>query len=238
MEAQSAAELASAAVGSAQKLNAQQETPNKINVSSTRTNQLAESQERASRVTFDGVQNSSESHLTTPAKIVAGMAQKMGENQDQTPAQAMNARFDRALVAVHRLKIESQSTTASYYLDSPAVTISSTPVRKSPGVSAATTGTVRSNRAIIKAAHPNVCNAVASELRRIFVRGSKFSKLSTEAALRLGQCKQVLQYLRDQTQLSNSASLRMRCTSRLLVEKSWWCFLWLQQMRVMLEHMP
>ena len=119
----------------------------------------------------------------------------------------------------HSADVESSHKAASYYLDSPALASQAALQRRdlaSPLLGSAPMKQ-QTDRAIVRAAHPHICNALSNELRRIRVRGRTFSQLTAEAALRLGQCQQVLMYLRDQTQLSNSDILVELRSTRLQV---------------------
>ena len=106
-----------------------------------------------------------------------------------------------------------------------AAAIMSTPPPPSKNASLALASSLSSaaswklGRSVIKAAHPHVSSAVSNELKRIRVRGNKFAALSKESALRLGQCQQLLKFLRDQTQLSNSDILVELRSTRLQVSR-------------------
>jgi hypothetical protein len=170
--------------------------------------------------------------LAAPVPDAAARREGEGQARDQplTPERArLSDKANDVLVLAQRRQLEAQKAaaiastalassasahqragaathdTVSYYLDSPSFASPAAPMKH------------QSDREIIAAAHPHVCKALSNELRRIRVRGGMFSKLTSEAALRLGQCQHVLKLLRDQTQLSNSDILVELRSSRLQV---------------------
>ena len=140
--------------------------------------------------------------LSDKANNVLALAQRRQLEAQEAAAQASTA---LASASAHQRAGAAAHDTASYCLDSPSLASPAVPMKH------------QSDREIIAAAHPHVCKALSNELRRIRVRGGMFSKLTSEAALRLGQCQHVLKLLRDQTQLSNSDILVELRSSRLQV---------------------
>lgn len=172
------------------------------------------------------------------AQAAVGSAQKMREALHKTPAKTPLSTSQKVPEKPRNFQLESPDNTASYYLvNSPTLAMSrpaavgkegeaadiimSMPAagKNSALALASSSASWKLSRSVLKTAHPHVCAAVSNELKRIRVRGNKFAALSKESALRLGQCQQLLKFLRDQTQLSNSDILVEMRSTRLQVSR-------------------